>query len=169
MNAEEKINAWFAKFQYRMEKEVPDIVAETATAFFRETFVKQSWDGVLWKALSPKYDAKKTRGKGRILRVSGNLEASIRPSEVNGNRVVISAGNQNVPYARVHNEGLHVSGTRNVRPYTNSNFMGKRKAVAIKAHTRTVNYNMPKRQFMGHSHLLNKALIEKLVNSFNTK
>lgn len=169
MNAEESINKWFTYFQHRMETEVPEIVAETATEFFKETFVKQSWDGVPWQALSPKWEAKKTRGKGRILRESGNLEASVKPSTITADKVVISAGNDKVPYARVHNEGLRISGTRNIRPYTNTNFMGKGRPQPIKAHTRTVNYQMPKRQFMGHSHLLNKALKEKLIKAFNTK
>ena len=169
MNAEESINAWFAKFQHKMEKEVPDIVAETATAFFRESFVKQSWDGVPWQSLSPKYAAKKTRGGGRILRESGNMEASIRPSEVTANRVVISAGNQHVPYARVHNEGLRVRGVRYVKGYHNSNFRGKGKRVQISPHTRKVDFKMPKRQYMGHSKLLNNILIERLTETFNTK
>jgi phage gpG-like protein len=169
MNAEEKINAWFAKFQYRMEKEVPDIVAETATAFFRESFVKQSWDGVPWQVLNTKYEARKTRGKGQILRESGNMEASIRPSEVTANRVVISAGNQHVPYARVHNEGLRVRGVRYVKGYHNSNFRGKGKRIQIQPHTRKVDFKMPKRQYMGHSKLLNNILIERLTETFNTK
>jgi len=169
MNAEESINKWFAKFNHRMETEVPDIVAETATEFFKETFVKQSWDGVPWQALSTKWEAKKTRGKGQILRESGNLEASVKPSTVTPGKVVISAGNAKVRYARAHNEGLRIAGTRNIRPYTNNNFMGKGRPQPIKAHTRSVNYQMPKRQFMGHSHLLNKELKEKLIKAFNTK
>lgn len=169
MNAEESINKWFAKFNHRMETEVPDIVAETATEFFKNSFITRSWDGTPWQTLSPKYDAKKTRGKGRILRVSGNLEASIRPSTVTPGKVVISAGNEKVPYARVHNEGLRIAGTRNIRPYTNTNFMGKERLQPIKAHTRSVNYQMPKRQFMGHSYLLNPELREKLNKYFNSK
>ena len=169
MNAEESINKWFTYFHHRMETEVPEIVAETATEFFKETFVKQSWDGVPWQALSPKWAAKKTRGKGRILRESGNLEASVKPSTITADKVVISAGNEKVPYARVHNEGLRLRGVRYVRAYHNSNFMGKGKRIQIQSSTRKVDFKMPKRQFMGHSHLLNTALKEKLIKAFNTK
>ena len=169
MNNEQKINAWFAKFEHRFNTAVPTIVAETAVEFYKERFRTEEWDGVPWQPLSPKYASKKTRGKGRILTKSGILMNSIHPSVVNANRVTISAGGSKVPYARIHNEGLKVSGIRNVKTYTNSNFMGKGKPVQIKAHKRTVNYQMPKRQFMGHSPYLNRILMDRLTKAFNSK
>lgn len=152
-----------------MDAAVPIIVAETATEFFQERFRTQEWDKVPWQALSPKYAVRKTRGAGRILTRSSLLRASIRPSVQTPGRVVISAGNSNVPYARIHNEGLRVKTIANIRPYTNNNFMGKGKKVQIKAHNRSINYKMPRRQFMGASRYLNDAIINRLTAAFNTQ
>ena len=166
--AEQQINKWFSNFEHRFHSAVPTIIAETAVEFFQDTFKKQAWDGVPWQPLSAKYNAKKTRGKGRILRSSGAMQSTIKPSIVSANRVRISAGNAQVPYARAHNEGLHIKGTYKVRSYVNSNFMGKGRRVQVKQHNRTVNYKMPRRQFMGHSKFLNQQLITRLTNAFNT-
>src|SRR5690606_9544636 len=108
MPYQQQINAWFEKFDHRMETTMPNVIAETATEFFQDRFKTQEWDGVPWQALKPKYAAKKGRGRGRILTASGLLQRSIRPSVVTAQRVVISAGNSKVPYARIHNEGGQV-------------------------------------------------------------
>lgn len=169
MDAQQQIKAWFDQFNRRFHAAVPNIIAETATEYFQDSFNKQAWDHVPWKPLNAKYAKRKTRGRGRILTASGILQRSIRPTLINENKVVITAGNSKTPYARVHNEGLRVTGTRKVRNYTNKNFMGKGKPVKIKSHTRTVNYQMPKRQFMGHSIYLNAAIIDRLKQAFKQK
>ena len=167
MKYEQQINAWFNNFEHRFNSTVPNIIAETAVEYFQDSFKKQAWDNVPWQPLSPKYAAKKSRGRGRILTASGILQRSIRPSVVNANKVRISAGNSNVPYARIHNEGLTVKGSAKVRAFTNRNFMGKGKPQKIRAHTRAFNYTMPRRQFMGHSKYLNQILINRLTKAFN--
>ena len=167
MTNEDKINNWFKKFEHRLHADVPDIVAYTASTYFKERFKYENWDNVPWKQLNPKYKAKKTRGKERILYASSNLQASIHPSTISPARVTISAGNAKVPYARIHNEGLRVVGNFKVKAYTNTDFMGKGKPRKIKAHTRRVNYKMPKRQFMGHSAFLNAIIKDRLINNFN--
>lgn len=168
MDYAQHIDAWFAKFEHRMHSSVPNIVAETATEFFQDRFKTQEWDRVPWQPLSAKYAVKKSRGKGRILTASGLLQRSIRPSVVRPERVRISAGNTKVPYARIHNEGLTVKAVAKVRPFVNRNFMGKGNRVQIKAHTRNVNFTMPRRQFMGHSPYLNQILIDRLTKAFNS-
>lgn len=167
-NNKQNINAWFATFQHRFERAVPIIVAETATEYYKERFWPQNedWEKVKWQKLSPKYAAKKTFGKGRILTARTNLSNSIRPSSVKSNRVVISAGSKLVPYAKIHNEGGRISGAVKVRRFTNTNFMGTGRAVEIKAHTRYRNFTMPKRQFMGHSKYLNQRLTTRLIKAF---
>jgi phage gpG-like protein len=166
-----QINNWFANFDFKYSDRVPKIVAETATSFFKERFDigNQSWDGVKWKPLSPKYAARKKRGKGRILYASSNLQASIKPSIVSQKRVRISAGSAKVPYAQIHNEGLRVTGTFQVKEHSKANFMGKGKKQLIKSHKRAVNYKMPQRQFIGHSPHLNRILIDRLTAFFNSK
>lgn len=166
-NNEQNINNWFSNFEHRFNATVPNIVAESAIEYFQDTFKKQAWDGVPWQPLSTKYNAKKTRGKGRILRSSGALQSTIHSSIVKPGRVQISAGNAKVPYARIHNEGLRVKGSYKVRSFVNSNFMGKGKRVQIKQHTRSMNYKMPRRQFMGHSKYLNQIIIDRLILAFN--
>lgn len=167
MSYQQQLNAWFAKFENRMEVELPKKVAETAVEFFNESFKTQSWDGKPWPNLKPKYAAKKRRGRGRILTASGALARSIRPTVVNSQRVVITAGRTTLPYAKIHNTGGTVNSTYRVRSFTNKNFMGKRKAVKISSHERTVNYTMPKRQFMGHGRLLNQRIRTRLIEAFN--
>ncbi len=167
MSYQQKLNDWFTKFEYRMEVGLPNIVAETASEFFKERFNTEEWDKKPWPALDPNYASKKTRGAGRILYRAGLLQASIRPSQVTAGRVVISAGNSKVPYARVHNEGLTIKGVAKVQAYTNRNFMGKGEPKKIKAHTRNYHIQFKRRQFMGHSKYLNQAIIKKLTKDYN--
>lgn len=168
MGYEQQINLYFDRFNRRFDSIVPNVIAETATEFFKEKFTTQEWDGVPWPALSPAYAAKKTAGRGRVLTRTGLLANSIRPVIVTANRIVIGAGNSKVGYAKVHNEGMRITGVRKVRSYTNNNFMGKGKRVQIRAHTRTVNYAMPKRQFMGNSIYLNQRVKTRLVGALNS-
>lgn len=167
MNNKQKINDWFSRFEHRFESAVPNIIAETATEYFKERFSEQEWDGVPWKPLNTKYARKKTRGRGRILTRTGALMNSIRPSVVDPERIVISAGTSKVPYARVHNEGMRIQSVQSIKGYTNTNFMGTGKKVKIKPHKRRMNFFMPKRQFMGHSKYLNQRIITRLTKAFN--
>ena len=159
----QQINAWFSNFERRFDSRVPTIVTETATEFYKERFRTQEWDKTPWKPLKPSYAAKKSRGAGRILTRTGQLSASIRHSVTTAARVVISAGSSSVPYARAHNEGMRIQGVAKVSGFTNRNFMGKGKPVQIKAHTRKINFQMPRRQFIGPSRYLNARLIERLT------
>lgn len=167
MNDKQKINDWFSSFEHRFESAVPNIIAETATEYFKERFTKQEWDGVPWRPLNANYAKRKTRGRGRILTRTGALMNSIRPAEIKPEKVVISAGNSRVPYARAHNEGMSIKGVQSIKGYTNTNFMGTGKKVKIKPHKRTVNFRMPQRQFMGRSKYLNERLITRLTKAFN--
>ena len=169
MNYAQQINDWFQNFEHRFEARVPSIIARTAVEFYQERFKTQEWDKIPWQPLSPAYEARKTRGKGQILTASGALARSIRPSLVTAEKVIISGGSAIAPYAKIHNEGLRVQGVVKVRSHMNRSFMGKGKQVQIKQHSRTMNYQMPKRQFMGHSPFLNQILRERLINSFKSR
>ena len=76
------------------------IVAETATEYYKERFREKAFDGNPWAP------AKVPRRNGSLLIDSGNLLGSIRPAYVGRDKVVISAGNDKVDYAQVHNEGF---------------------------------------------------------------
>ena len=82
-------------------EDVANIIAETATEYFKGSFQRKAFDGAGWKRTD--------KGTGSTLVSSGNLMNSIRPSEVTPERVVISAGNEQVPYARIHNEGGEIT------------------------------------------------------------
>ena len=157
------IETWFKEFDHFMNYRVPDVVAETALEDFRENFQTQSFNGVGWRPLSPKYARKKRRSTSRILTNTAALQHSMRETIKEPSRVRITAGNSKVPYARVHNEGY--TGLQKVPTYQNRNFMGKGKHVTIKAHTRRM--NIPKRQFMGRTTGLKSKIKQRIKLAFN--
>lgn len=164
-----KINAFFDGFDESFRNQVPNVIAETATEYYQDRFQEQEWNGVPWQPLSEGYARRKTKGKGRILTKTSNLQRSIRPKDVTPNRVTITAGSTKVPYAKVHNEGEQISEVQYVRPHNKPNFMGKGKSVAIKGHKREVNFKMPKRQFMGFNRELKDKIMNRLKMAFTKK
>ncbi|MDN5291786.1 MAG: hypothetical protein PWQ06_2025 [Anaerophaga sp.] len=133
-------------------EDAAEIVAETATAYFKETFTTKEFDGNPWQKGVPK----KT---GSLMVESGNLMNSIHPAVITPERVVISAGNNKVNYARTHNEGF--SGTVTINPFTRKN------GQQVKAHTRRM--NIPRRQFMGRASELAGRIISGIENYLNKK
>lgn len=139
---------------------VPDIIAETAIEYFQDTFRLKAFDGTPWPDFSPGY---RHRTNGSLMIDSAALLNSIRPSLVSRERVVISAGNEKVPYAQVHNEGF--VGKVIVPTHTRNTKGGN---VQVKAHDRNV--RLPKRQFLGDAKELEQQLcqrIEGFINSLN--
>ena len=122
-----------------------EIVAETAVEYFKGSFTRKGYDGNPWKA----GNAKKT---GSLMVDTGNLQNSITPVVITRERVVISAGNDKVPYAKVHNEGF--AGEVTINPFVRKN------GAEVKQHTRTM--NMPQRQFMGKASELAVKIKESL-------
>ena len=132
-------------------------MAETATEYYKESFRKKAFNGNPWK------EAKVPKRTGSLLIDSGALLNSIRPSEISSRRVVISAGNDKVEYAQVHNEGY--SGPVTVPAHSRRTRKGK---AEVKEHIRQV--NIPQRQFLGESAELNDKIherIEKYIESLN--
>lgn len=142
----------------RILKEASEIVAETATEYFKERFTEKSFDGHTWPLGKPKK-------RGSLLVDSGNLLNSIRPTYIGADKVVISAGNMKVDYAKIHNEGfvgpvIIPAHTRRTR---------RSGSVPVKAHTRQV--NIPKRPFMGKANELADKIhgrLEIYINSLNS-
>ncbi len=125
-----------------------EIVAETAVEYFKGTFTKKAFDGNPWKDGKPK-------DSGSLLVEGGNLMNSITPSEITRERVVISAGNDKVNYAKAHNEGY--KGEVTINPFTRKN--GQK----VRQHTRKM--NIPQRQFMGKATEL-ATTIKQRLNDF---
>lgn len=77
-----------------------------------------------------------------------------------------------VPYAAVHNFGLRVRAVQNVRSHHRTNqITGERHQV--KAHSRKIDTQYPKRQFMGESKQMmdnmDDWLITQIIQRFNAK
>lgn len=129
-------------------------------------FFDQSWDDkgftdatlIEWKPVKDKNG----NTKERPLVKSGALRRSLR-TEVNGTTGVVYT---EIPYAQIHNEGGKITTTANVRAHT-------RKGKNVKAHTRTLNHEMPKRQFMGNSEVLEDKMREiiqaRILSILNNK
>lgn len=156
-----------------LHERVPNIVAESATEFFKLRFTTKEWEGVAWKPT--RFPAV----SGTLMLRSGALLNSIRPSIVGPGRVVISAGDYKVPYARIHNEGGQIIATPKMKkwawamhyqaggspkdqdPTPQAKFY---KAMALKKTGSPI--NMPRRRFMGHSPHLNKEILHSLKEDY---
>lgn len=88
----------------RLRRDAPDIIAETATEYYKLRFDKRKkeFDGEPWVQL--KHPEKKKVGS--LLVGYGGLADSIKPAKISENEVIIQAGNSKVGYAKVHNEGF---------------------------------------------------------------
>ena len=135
----------------RVMDDVSHLVAETATEYFKESFRTKSFDGNPWKDGVPK-------PTGSLMIESGNLQNSITPAIITPERVVISAGNDKVDYARPHNEGF--TGSVTINPFRRKNGQD------VKQHTRQM--NIPQRQFMGNANELATRLIERIQQYLKT-
>jgi phage gpG-like protein len=154
-----ELNEYLQSLPREIISDAAEIVAETATEYYKATFKNKAFDGNPWK---PATVPKKT---GSLLIDSGALVNSIRPAEVTPQRVVISAGNEKVDYARIHNEGF--DGTVTVPAHTRRT---RGKDVPVREYTRKT--SIPKREFMGDSRELNeliRARIEGYIDSLNNK
>lgn len=135
---------------------VPDLVAETATEYFRARFSEKSFGGKPWAPL------KKQKTSGSLLVESGNLARSIFPAYVGRDKVIISAGNDKVPYAQTHNEGL--TGPVVIPAHTRTSRKGKKYDVG----THTIQQNIPQRQFMGKTDELAEKIHDRIANHLNS-
>lgn len=155
------------------KKQVPNIIAEKATAYFKERFTSKDWDENPWP------EVKTPVKRGTLMVRSGALVASIKPKEVTESKVVISAGSDKVPYARPHNEGeeITVPVTERMRKFAwamhrsqqkegeaEKNTMWKGIALTKKTEMKI---KMPERRFMGTSEKMNDALFTALKDAFN--
>lgn len=171
---QDQLNAFFVKFEQHFDEKVPAIIAEEAATAYRSTFRSKKWDGKPWPKLSSKYKPK----RGTMMSRTEKLEDSIDITLVSSAKVIVSAGGSNVPYARVHNEGETISYAarsetfvRNrVKKTTTRGKKTSRKGqfkpgtVAGQGFSRKAySIKMPKRQFMGFSGELNRAIIMKIA------
>ena len=144
--------------------DVASIVAETATEYFKGSFRRKAFDGSGWK--------RSIKGSGSTLVQTGNLMNSIRPAEVSAQRVVISAGNEHVGYARIHNEGGEVEVTPRMRKFFWAMYYKAGKTGKVAEHWKSMalakKITIPQRQFMGDSNemfdMIDKRITQYIQN-----
>ena len=130
----------------------PAIVSETAVEYYKERFAVKGFDGSPWIPGRPKKS-------GSLLVQSGNLMNSIRPAYVGPDKVIISAGNAQVPYAQVHNEGFE--GDVAIQSYVRST-KGKANKKKADAGDAPGHMKIPQRQFMGDARELSDRIKDRL-------
>lgn len=157
----------------KVRKRLPTIAGATSVTFFKSNFRRQGFvsGGRLerWQPRSP--DAKRNRGRA-ILVDSGRMRRSIRVMQKTDQ--FVNTGT-NDPKAEAHNEGADLTGTvrvsafrkksHRVKAHTKQMKSGKRRvrahtrsATKVKGHSRRMNTRIPKRQFIGHSEDVMKAI-----------
>lgn len=161
----------------KVREELPLQMAAVAQNFFVGSFQRQGWyDGLTLKRWTPrkgeKWRRKKKgrRGNRAILVKTGRLRRSIKIRSARFQKIVIAT---DVDYAAAHNYGY--KGTVSVRSHTRRRYnrekeeyttkTGKQRtrtnkvvksSYTVRQHTRKM--NLPQRQFMGDSPMLDRKL-----------
>lgn len=184
----EEIDNFFNKLTDEfLKNNIPEIIAEKATAFFKERFTTKEWDDEPWP------ETKNPVKRGTLMVRSGALVASIKAKTVTPYKVVISAGSDKVNYARAHNEGetITVPVTPKMRRFAWAKYyeasgadiktgkagnvyqnvdIGKKanpwKGLAL-TKKESLTIRLPMRRFMGPSPRLNDVLFKAFQEEFN--
>jgi len=162
------------------DRVLPVKIASEAEKWFKDSFRNQ---GFTDQGLQPWRDTKSGKknrfGKPSmgILIGTGKLKRSIRTAQAAGGIVEITAGNQFVPYAQIHNEGGKAIGKVTVPGYrrkvstvmrVSSSSLKTRKTTSrrrrvttgtttVKSYTKDMS-KFPRRQYMGNSRMLNEKI-----------
>ncbi len=130
-----------------------DLASDLAGQYFQDAFVKKAFDGNPWKK------NKNPARRGSELVDSGNLRRSMQTRR-EGNKVIISFGDQYVGYAKVHNEGF--DGNVVVPAHTRKTKRGEQH---VREHTRHM--RIPQRQFLGDAKELEQLLHDEVEAYIN--
>lgn len=138
--------------------EAKTIIGVEAVNFFKSNFDVvgfQDKGTSKWKPVSEARRKQKPSGS-KTLTDKGYLKGSIR-WEPTATGVTIFTDE---PYAQIHNEGGKITVTYTVSSHTRKTKYGP---VQVSEHSRTVNTEMPQRQFIGESQTLVRILESKLA------
>lgn len=141
-----------------LQQQLIDEAGTRALRFSKQRFIQKNWVDTTPKAWEPR----KRKTNGSLLVKSGRLKRSIRIIRKTATSVTIGT---DTPYARIHNEGGKINETVQVREhYRNRSARQKRGngKIKVKAHSRKVNYTIPKRQFIGTSRALTRKIKRKM-------
>jgi len=154
----------------KLNRTIPVRAGTMAKNHFRKSFRNQGFtDRTLqpWRPTKSKGNQLGAQSEG-ILIESGHLRGSIRVANAQRGEVEVTAGNQHVKYARIHNEGgtVRVPVTQRARRffwamfYETSDEKWKWMALTKK---QSFTIRIPRRKFMGHSKVLYDD-IRKMIN-----
>jgi phage gpG-like protein len=165
-----QVKAEFLKFR----AELTTIVGVTAVNTFKQSFIRQGFikDRTIERWKKRKVKKGQTDSSRKILVMSGRLKRAIRIAFKSYNEVAV--GND-VPYAKIHNEGGTINNTVNVKAHRRRDFrndiysLKTRKRTKksslnyqmyqyVSAHQRRMNLKIAQRQFMGNSKFLHDRL-----------
>lgn len=130
--------------------------------WFDDSFQNQGFTDTVFQPW-PKRNPDRRPG-GALLVDTTFLRKSLGVLSDDGQRIEFGS---HVPYARIHNNGDRVRGTRYVRAHHRANPNGKRQQV--KAHSRKVDLTYKKRQFIGHSAKMMHGLDSWLLNQIEKR
>ena len=152
MSLEDRLNKLQAEIAGKL-RQLPPIIGEEVVNFSLDNFKNQAWQdkGVEpWqKRKSPNKWGKVGDNDRALLISSGKLRRSIRVGQILEDKVQVIAGGADTPYARAHNEGFKGLVHQQVRDHIRKTRSGQQ--IQVKAFSRTINQNIPKRQFIGNS------------------
>lgn len=156
MTPEEGIRQFGNKVRSVMLR-VPVLAGNEVVNFALDNFKQQGFLGNTfqpWAQRRTGWNKDKRTGRN-ILIDRGRLRRSIRIVYVTQDSVMVGT---DVKYARAHNEGARIGVIQQVKSFT------RKSGVEVKAHTRRVNINIPKRQFLGNSPYL-ETRIKRVVSA----
>jgi phage gpG-like protein len=150
-----------AAIAFYVDNQAPAMVVRKTLRFVDGNFRAQGWQGSTFQPWKDKQSNKGKKRPGQILVVTGRLRRGLNYS-TNGRGEVRFYNN--VPYAKIHNEGGTIDKSVSVRGFTRRRFYndevsapGARKEKwtkthvgdsEVKAHVRKMKIIMPQRQFM---------------------
>lgn len=166
----------------RAKRRLPKLMGDEVVRFSRTRFQAQAWTDKSAKKWEPRKNPKKGRGRS-ILVKSGRLRNSVRILQADFNQIVVGSS---LPYAQAHNDGFKgtvqvsahkrdttaktkVYDTRSMniktRKHKSKTVRVRTGSTTVKSHSRKV--NLPQRQFLGHSSLLNAKLDRVIVKEID--
>jgi len=139
---------------------LPRRAATVAVNFSKDRFKQQNWVDTTtkpWKKRKPvRGESKRSSQRATLVR-SGRLRRSIRTIEANPDFAKVGT---DVEYAQVHNDGFRGRVSQRVRSHNRN---GKK----VKSFKRTLNQNIPQRQFLGTSAILDKRIERRCTLEIN--
>lgn len=142
-------------------RELPAIIGEEVVNYSLDAFEEEAWDGKPWPLRkNPTKWGQRDDSHRKLLVKTLKLKRSIRVAQLIEDKIVMSVGGSDVPYAKVHNNGFVGNVTQTVEGHLRRGKEGK--IIRVKTFFRTINQNIPQRQFYGNSPFL-KERIKKIV------